>query len=226
MKAIVVGAGSTIYDKNHLELLAKSNFDGYVMLSDRILKYALEQGITPRKFPKYYVATINDLVIHNKWHIMELFFNHQIIRKHAKNIKCFLSTQVHPRQKDYLIDMGINIAGYYDPQDKTRLYPLSSNTKVTKLRDCEDVSIALWNIARNIFQCSDIALLGVDHSFSKYDAVLFNGNSPSRDRTLSCALELLGQAEDIQTYNCTDGGRLYGKGIINSTLENFLKSCK
>lgn len=225
LKAIIIGAGSTIYDKNHLELLAQTSFDGYVMPCDRILKYALEQGITPEKFPKYYTATINDLVItHNKWNIMELFFNHQIIRNHAKNIKCFLSSRVHPRQKDYLIDMGISIEGYYDPCDKIRAYPIPTAQKIDKLQDCEDVSITLWNLARKVFHCSDIALLGVDLSYSKYDTVLFNGKNPSRDKTLSCILKLLKQAEDVRTYNCTEGGRLYGPGITNSILKDFLKS--
>lgn len=223
MKAVIIGAGSTIYDKNHLVTLAKSNFDGYVLPTDRILKYALEHGITPSRFPRYYTAIINDLMSNDKWYLMESMFNHQIVKKHAKDIKCFLSSQVHPKQRSYLSKMGISIVGYYHMYGKSPLYPTPPKPEPMELEDCGNVSIALWSLAKESFHCSEIALLGIDLSYSKYDAEFYHGNtSTTWDYELSCSLKLLETSTGVKTYNCTEGGRLYGPGIINSTLKDFL----
>ena len=222
MKAIVIGAGPSIFEKNHLEILSKSNFNGYIMSCDRILKYTLECGITPVKFSNYYTATINDCIItHKAWHEMELFFNHQIIKDHAKNIKCFVSSQVHPKQIEYLSKIGFDVAGYYHQYGKTKLYAVPKN-KSLELKDCDNVCMALWSLAKNYFSCSKIAFLGVDLSYSEYDTELYKGNNPTWDSHLSCMLQELQESHNIKSYNCTQGGRLHGPGIIDSTLDNFL----
>src|SRR3990167_10146463 len=60
-KGIVIGAGPSIFEKNHLELLAKSNYNGTLLITDKMLKPCLDAGITPDKFPRFFVFTIEDL---------------------------------------------------------------------------------------------------------------------------------------------------------------------
>jgi hypothetical protein len=223
MKAIVIGAGSTIYDKNHLETLSNSNFDGYVLPCDRILKYAIHHGVTPQKFPRYYTCIINNLVEpSSRWHIMNEFFNSETIKLYAKNIKCFLSTQVHSKQREYLIDMGMTIAGYYNQNEKRNSGTFSDNCPLWEFDDCGHVCMALWNFAKYQLHCSKIALLGVDLSHSEHDTKFYNGSVPSWNNQLTRTLKLLEETKDVQTYNCTGGGRVYGNNIIGSTLKEFL----
>lgn len=222
MKAIVIGAGSTIYDKNHLEILSNSNFDGYVLPCDRILKYVINCGVTPLKFPKYYTAIINNLVEPmSKWHIMDDFFNSESIKQHAKNIKCFLHSQVHPKQSEYLVHMGMTIAGCYRPCEKQDTN-YSHDCPKWEFNDCGHVCMALWNFAKHQLHCSKIALLGVDLSYSKHDVEFYKDSNPLWNDQLTRTLKILKESKDVQTYNCTKGGNVYGDGIIDLTLREFL----
>ena len=48
--AIVIGAGPSIRNNKHLELLAKSNYKGAIVCTDRMLIPCLKNGITPKNF--------------------------------------------------------------------------------------------------------------------------------------------------------------------------------
>ena len=52
--AVVIGRGPSIKKHGHLELLAKSNYNGSIICTDGSLINALKSGITPEKFPKFY----------------------------------------------------------------------------------------------------------------------------------------------------------------------------
>ena len=56
--AIVIGRGPSIKKHKHLELLAESNYQGSIICTDGSLIGALEAGITPEKFPKFYVSPV------------------------------------------------------------------------------------------------------------------------------------------------------------------------
>ena len=57
--AIVIGRGPSVKKKGHLELLAKSNFDGAIICCDGALINTLKAGVTPEKFPNFYVVSID-----------------------------------------------------------------------------------------------------------------------------------------------------------------------
>ena len=52
--AVVIGAGPSLHKHEHLKLLAKSNFKGSIICTDRMLIPTLKAGITPKKFPKFF----------------------------------------------------------------------------------------------------------------------------------------------------------------------------
>ena len=56
--AIIIGRGPSIKKKRHLELLLKSNYKGAIICTDGNLVNLLENGITPKKFPKFYVISV------------------------------------------------------------------------------------------------------------------------------------------------------------------------
>ena len=56
--AIVIGRGPSIKKHDHLKLLADSNYQGSVICCDGILPDALKAGITPDKFQKFFVVSI------------------------------------------------------------------------------------------------------------------------------------------------------------------------
>jgi len=53
--AIVIGRGPSLKKFNHLKLLANSKYDGNIVCTDGALKSVLESGVTPDKFPKFFV---------------------------------------------------------------------------------------------------------------------------------------------------------------------------
>ena len=57
--AIVIGRGPSIKKHKHLELLANSEYRGKIVCCDGALINALKAGITPEKFPNFYVVTID-----------------------------------------------------------------------------------------------------------------------------------------------------------------------
>ena len=57
--AIVIGRGPSLKLHNHLEILAKSDYKGAIVCTDGALELVLKSGITPDKFPKFYVITID-----------------------------------------------------------------------------------------------------------------------------------------------------------------------
>ena len=84
--AIVIGAGPSLYDKKHLELLSESNYDGTILITDRMLKPCLKKGITPDKCSKFYVLTIDPNMSTVN------FYDDEIISNYGKKIKCILSS--------------------------------------------------------------------------------------------------------------------------------------
>ena len=84
--AIVIGGGPSIYEKNHLKILADSNYKGAIVCTDRMLAPCLKNGITPKKFPKFFVLTMDPYQITIK------FYEDKLIKKYSKDISVIMST--------------------------------------------------------------------------------------------------------------------------------------
>ena len=61
LSAIVIGRGPSIKKFNHLELLKESDYNGSIICCDGALIDTLKAGVTPERFPNFYVATIDPI---------------------------------------------------------------------------------------------------------------------------------------------------------------------
>lgn len=87
MKGLVIGLGPSLKEKDALRAISSSNFQGCLLISDRALKDCLAAGVTPDRFPNYYVFTIED---------MNAVSNYIIPGKYAPKIKVIHSARTKP----------------------------------------------------------------------------------------------------------------------------------
>lgn len=170
--AIVIGRGPSLIKNNHLELLAKSNFKGVILCTDAILKTVLESGVTPNKFDKFFVVSI-DSQDHQK-----KFYEDDLVLKYGKKIKCILSTTISPITYEAAKKTGMEVFWLHTLFDYNKgkssfnyISAVMTRTKNHKnglpaIQTGGNVATSSWVIGWSIFKCSQIALIGVDHSFS------------------------------------------------------------
>ena len=88
--AIIVGAGPSVKKHDHLKLLAESDYNGSIICTDRMLLPTLKAGITPDRFAKFYVITIDGA------EILKKFYDDELLKKYVNKINGIFSTIVHP----------------------------------------------------------------------------------------------------------------------------------
>jgi len=101
--AIVIGRGPSVKKKGHLELLAKSNFNGAIICCDGALINTLKAGVTPEKFPNFYVVSIDPYSPAMK------FYDDKIVDKYGDKIKGIFSIIVKPTTVENARKSGIKI---------------------------------------------------------------------------------------------------------------------
>ena len=89
--AIIIGKGPSVYEKNHLELLVNSRYQGTIICSDIMLITALKNGITPEKFPDFYVLTVDGDEEQAD------FYDDPLVEKYSNQIKVILSSCTSPK---------------------------------------------------------------------------------------------------------------------------------
>jgi hypothetical protein len=73
--SIVIGRGPSIKKHNHLKILAESDYQGSIVCCDGKLIDVLKAGITPKKFPKFFVVTIDPYAPIKNFMMIQLFLN-------------------------------------------------------------------------------------------------------------------------------------------------------
>ena len=114
--AIVIGAGPSVKKNKHLEILAASDFKGSIICTDRMLAPVLKAGITPEKFPKFFVATIDPL------ELLKKFYMDDIIKKYGSKINGIFSSVVHPNIVAKARETGIKIHWVHSLFDFFKMY--------------------------------------------------------------------------------------------------------
>ena len=76
LSAIVIGRGPSIKKFNHLELLKESDYNGSIICCDGALIDTLKAGVTPERFPNFYVATIDPVPQIKKFYDDDLIFSY------------------------------------------------------------------------------------------------------------------------------------------------------
>ena len=184
--AIVLGAGPAIKKFKHLEILSKSQYNGSIICTDRILAAALKAGVTPDKFPKFYVATID--TFDDTWTV----YDDDIIQEYGNKINGIFSTLTHPkaitlaRQKKIKIHWVHPLFDYSEGQKSfnniSALMTRSKNQSkgLPAIQTGGNVGTSCWFIGWQILKCSTICLIGINHGWEEEDPIeliLTHGNS-------------------------------------------------
>ena len=173
--AIVIGRGPSIKKHKHLELLAESNYQGSIICTDGSLIGALEAGITPEKFPKFYVVTIDP------YEIIDKFYDNPIITKYGSQINGIFSTITHPNVVKLARKTGIKIHWVHTLFDynegKKSFNHISAMMVRAKnhpnglpaIQTGGNAGTSSWFVAWRILKINTIALIGINHGWEDED---------------------------------------------------------
>jgi hypothetical protein len=173
--AIVIGRGPSINKKNHLSILAESDYKGTIICCDSSLISALKNGITPEKFPKFFVMTIDPYIEIKK------YYDDEIVKKFGNRIKGVFSTVVKPSTVEIARKAGIKIHWIhplFDYQEGRKSFNQISALMVRAGKNNEglpaiqtggNVGTAAWFMGWKILNCDTVTLIGIDHGWSDED---------------------------------------------------------
>lgn len=169
--AIVIGRGPSIKKNNHLELIASSNYKGAIVCCDGILSTALNAGITPKKFPNFYVVTIDP------YHLTYKFYDDGIVDKYGEKIKGIFATIVNPKTVERARTAGISIHWLhtlFDYNDGIKSFNYTSAQMVRAknhtnglpaIQTGGNVGTSAWFVSWQILKRANIALVGINHGW-------------------------------------------------------------
>jgi len=174
--AIVIGRGPSIKKKNHLKLLADSNFSGSIICCDGKLIDVLKAGITPDKFPNFYVVTVDPAINH------VAFYDDPIVKKYGAGIKGIFSVVSDPNTVERARHSGIKIHWVHSLADlnegkKSFNYITSIMVRAKNhpkglpaIQTGANVGTSCWFIGWKILKCNKIALIGINHGWNADDS--------------------------------------------------------
>ncbi len=173
--ALVIGRGPSLKKQRHLELLVNSNYRGNIVCTDGGLITALEAGITPDKFPKFHVVTIEP------YSRVEKLYKSPIVEKYGSKIKAILPTIASPTVVECIKNSGIEIFWLhllfdYNEGKKSFNYISSHITRAKNhlnglpaIQTGGNAGTASWFIAWQILKCSTVGLIGINHGWDEDD---------------------------------------------------------
>jgi hypothetical protein len=169
--AIVIGGGPSVTEKNHLEKISTSKFVGTIVCTDRMLIPALKSGITPDRFPNFYVLTIDGVKEQAR------FYDADIVKEYNKKIHVVLSSfcapevveicesknleiyWCHPLIDDFRRDASINkIINIMSKSDK---HPKG----LPSFQTGGNVGTSCWVFSWAILGKSPIVLIGINFGY-------------------------------------------------------------
>ncbi len=173
--AIVIGRGPSVKKKGHLEMLAKSNFNGAIVCCDGALINTLKAGVTPEKFPNFYVVSIDPYSPAMK------FYDDKIVDRYGDKIKGIFSTIVKPTTVENARKSGIKIHwlhSLFDYEEGEKSFNQISASMVRAknhhnglpaIQTGGNVGTSSWFIAWRILKCPTVALIGINHGWNEDD---------------------------------------------------------
>jgi len=173
--AVVIGRGPSIKKHGHLELLAKSNYNGSIICTDGSLINALKAGITPEKFPKFYTVTIDP------YPNMIKYYDDPIITKFGSKINGMFSTITNPKVVNLARNAGIKIHWLhtlfdYDKGKKSFNHISSMMVRAKNhvnglpaIQTGGNVGTSSWFVAWRILKNDTVALIGINHGWEDED---------------------------------------------------------
>lgn len=212
VKGIVMAAGQSLYDEDVIEkikLYCLTEVEDIIILStDRTLKYVLDNGLIPD------YTCVNENIITLAGHdLLPDFFFHGTVKSHAEQITLYYNSLLTLERLKIFQDMGF----------KTKLFNRqgTGTHKGVTLHTGGNCGMALVQIARHILNIDKIGVIGLDLDFSTS-----NKNSESVDAELfHTKTQIVNDFFTMEkpVYNLTRMGRLHGKGIVETNIDDFLK---
>ena len=173
--AIVIGRGPSVKKKGHLELLAKSNFNGAIVCCDGALINTLKAGVTPERFPNFYVVSIDPYSPAMK------FYDDKIVDQYGDGIKGIFSIIVKPTTVEKARNAGIKIHwlhSLFDYEEGKKSFNQISALMV-RIKNHHDglpaiqtggnVGTSSWFVSWRILKCPTVALIGINHGWNEDD---------------------------------------------------------
>ena len=173
--SIVIGRGPSLKKNKHLELLSNSDYDGSIVCSDGALISVLESGITPDKFKKFYVVTIDPYPYARK------FYDAEIVRKYGSKINGIFTVIANHDTVNHARQTGINIHwihSLFDYHEGKKSFNQISALMVRAknhtdglpaLQTGGNVGTSSWFISWKILLCNVVALIGINHAWEEDD---------------------------------------------------------
>ena len=174
--AIVIGRGPSLKKHKHLQLLAQSNYKGAIICTDGILNVALENGVTPDKFPNFYVVTVDSDKIIKK------YYEHEKINEYGSKIKGIFSIVTDPETVNEARKRKIKIHwvhSLFDLDEGGKSFNKISSLMIRSrkhengipaLQTGGNVGTTCWFVGWKLLKCKSVCLIGIDHSWTKEDS--------------------------------------------------------
>ena len=218
-KGIIIGAGPSVFEKNHLELLSKSNYNGTLLITDKMLKPCLDAGINPQRFSRFFVFTIEDL---------EIIANFFIETPHSNKIKVICSKRTKKTVIEKILSNNYNIS--IDSWEYLQVTP--------------NVGLMAFCFAWRELKIDELCLIGMNtgtpnmtipmnensEAFELFYKKILNPDlnewtylNPSAQLWREAFMDFLElMPSNTEVINCTEGGSLFGNGIKNMRFEDWL----
>ncbi len=183
--AIVIGRGPSIDKHEHLKLLAASDYQGTIICCDGKLADALNAGVTPDKFPKYFVATIDP------YPAIKKHYDHEIIDSYGSKIKGIFTVIANPNAVERARQAGIQIHWIHSLFDYSEGIKSFNNLSALMIRAKNNlhglpgiqtggnVGTASWFISWQILKCTTVALIGINHGWEEddpWETIIYHNN--------------------------------------------------
>lgn len=172
---LVIGKGPSIRKKNHLQVLADSDFSGTIICCDGKLIDTLKSGVTPDKFPNFYVVTVDPLPS------IKRHYDNPLVDKYGKMIKGIFSTVSHPDAVERARKTGMGIHWIHSLVDlhegkKSFNYITSIMTRsknhsngLPAIQTGANVGTSSWFVGWKILKCDNVGLIGINHGWEEDD---------------------------------------------------------
>lgn len=188
---IVIGKGPSLIKNHHLKLLSESNFQGSIICTDGILKTALENGVTPDKFPKFYVVTIDP------YPFAKQFYDNEIVQNYGKKITGVFSTIIDHNVVSSAKFAGIKVHWLHPLLDfnegKKSFNQISALMVRAKnhpnglpaIQTGANVGTSAWFVGWRILKCNVLGLIGINHGWNEddpWEKIISHGRSIDPER--------------------------------------------
>lgn len=223
MRCIIIGAGPSLFENKHLEILKRSDYEGVLIVPEVMAVRALEAGITPDKFKNYYIATLED-----SWVTKDLM-DYPIVKQWGKEITAIVSARAPDVTRDYCKDTFKDVLLIERPE----VWQISNN------------GLFMYTVAYNDLEVDEVCLIGMDHATNEHEFCAISRDSeiyknafkeitnPETGKTVIMnpiqqfwRIQFLHYVNKIynkvKLVNCTQGGALFGENIKSMRFVEWL----